>query len=380
VVGTALFVMLMASNMPTPLYAVYRTKFRFSTVELTLIFTAYAIVLIPALLVFGQLSDQVGRRRVIAAGLCGAGVSLALLAAARSTPWLFAARALQGLATGLLTAAAAAALVELEPGGDHRRAAVATVLGTNGGSAAGPLLAGVLAQSAPDRLVLCYIVGIGAVVLALVGVLTIRDPVTPSGVWRFQRPSVPADVRGAFARAALTGATVWSVGGLFLSIVPSYAAELLRTSNLALLGAITAFMLAVSCGSQVVLLRADVRSRDAQPAGLVLLIAGLGALIAAFPLNSMALVLTAAGLAGAGLGVALFGAQTEINHLAPPERRGEVTAAFMTALYGAVTVTAISTGLLADEYGLSTAVSVVGAVLALVAIGGTIWHLRVRIG
>jgi uncharacterized membrane protein YqjE len=52
----------------------------------------------------------------------------------------------------------------------------------------------------------------------------------------------------------------------------------------------------------------------------------------------------------------------------------------MTALYAAVTVTAITTGLLADAYGLSTAVSVVGAVLALLAIGGTIWHLRMRIG
>lgn len=79
-VGTAVFVMLVASNMPTPLYAIYRSRVRFSAVELTLIFTAYRMVLIPALLVFGQLSDRPGRRRVIAAGLCGAALSTGLLA------------------------------------------------------------------------------------------------------------------------------------------------------------------------------------------------------------------------------------------------------------------------------------------------------------
>src|SRR5205823_8566772 len=157
-VGVGLFVMLMGSNLATPLYAVYRRQLGFSAVELTLIFATYAILLVPSLLVFGQLSDRLGRRRVIAVGMAGGAVSLGLFAAADGTPWLFAARATQGLATGLMTAAAAAALVELEPRGHHGRAAVATVLGNNGGSAAGPLLAGMLAQWAPERLVLPYLV------------------------------------------------------------------------------------------------------------------------------------------------------------------------------------------------------------------------------
>jgi len=73
-------------------------------------------------------------------------------------------------------------------------------------------------------------------------------------------------------------------------------------------------------------LRGGMTPRRAQVGGLGLLIVGIAALVLAFPLNSLPFVLAAAVLAGTGLGFAYFGAQTEINRLAPGERRGEVTA------------------------------------------------------
>src|SRR3954454_9891512 len=118
-VGLALFVLLLDGNLATPLYAVYRERFGFSGTELTLIFAIYAIVLIPSLLVFGQLSDRIGRRRVLVCGLGIAIVGLALLALARSTAWLSLARAVQAVALGAVVGTAAAALVEAEPDGDH---------------------------------------------------------------------------------------------------------------------------------------------------------------------------------------------------------------------------------------------------------------------
>src|SRR5262245_59109527 len=99
-VAAALFILLAGANLPTPLYTVYRQQFGFSTVVLTLVFAVYAVVLIPSLLVFGQLSDSLGRRKVIVAGLCAAGLAMALFAAARGTGWLFAARGVQGIALG----------------------------------------------------------------------------------------------------------------------------------------------------------------------------------------------------------------------------------------------------------------------------------------
>jgi MFS family permease len=374
-VACALFVLLLDGNLPTPLYGVYREEFGFSGTTLTLIFAVYAIALVPSLLVFGQLSDRVGRRPVIAGGLGVAAVGLLLLAVAESTAALLAARAVQGIALGAAVGTIPAALVELEPNGDHSRAATAAVLGQSGGSAAGPLLAGALAQWAPAPRQLCYAVGLVVTIAAIAGVLTIREPRPPSGRWRLQKPSVPAPIRAGFARASVTCAAVWAIGALFLSVVPSYAADLLDTTDLALLGAIAAVMLAMACLAQALSLRGAITPRRAQPLGLTLLIAGIAALVLAFPLHALALVLAAAVLAGTGLGLGYFGSQSEINRLAPPERRGEVTAAFITCVYLSVTVTAISTGLLSDALSLASAVAIAGTVVAVVAVAATAWHV-----
>src|SRR5436189_221636 len=106
-----------------------------------------------------------------------------------------------------------------------------------GGSGAGPLIAGLLAEWAPDPLRLPYFVLLGATALVALCALRIPEPLRGrSGRWQVTRPAVPAGIRRPFARVALTAAVLWAAVALFLSIVPSYAAKLLQTSNLALLG------------------------------------------------------------------------------------------------------------------------------------------------
>jgi MFS family permease len=378
VIGAALFAPLFAANLPTPLYAVYEHRFGFNRTVLTLVFATYTVVLIPALLLFGQLSDRVGRRRVIALGLAIAAVAMAVFALARGTPWLFAARAVQGLAVGVITGTATAAAVELEPHGDRSRAAYVASLGQAAGAAAAPVVAGALAQWGPAPLVLCYLVGL--VVTAVLAVAVLRVPEAPprGGRWRPQLPSVPAGKRGAFTRAGLTGGSVWAVGALFLSVVPSYAGSLLRTGNLALLGGVTSVMLGSACAAQAVGQRARLASEVAQIAGLASLVAGLAALVGAFPARSLALLLAAAVFAGTGLGLGAFGAQAQVNGLAPEERRGEVTAAFITCIYVGVTLTAISAGLLSDALSLFAAVAIAAFVIGSLAAALLVWHWHSR--
>jgi len=105
VVGAAWFAMMAGSNVATPLYAIYGREFGFSKAVLTLVFATYALVLAPSLLVFGKLSDRIGRRRVMATGFATSTLGLVLFAAASGLPWLFAARAVQGLAVGMISGA-----------------------------------------------------------------------------------------------------------------------------------------------------------------------------------------------------------------------------------------------------------------------------------
>jgi MFS family permease len=109
----------------------------------------------------------------------------------------------------------------------------------------------------------------------------------------------------------------------------------------------------------------------------VLLAAALGALVLAFPLHSLALVLAGALLAGIGHGLGFLGAQADINRIAPPEARGEVTAAFYACTYLGVAVPVIGVGLLALPLSLFAAVTVFGVVIGGTALATAVWHLVV---
>jgi MFS family permease len=376
VVGGFWLATMAGANLATPLYAVYEQRFSFSHAALTLVFATYALVLAPSLLVFGQLSDRLGRRRVMSAGLVTASVGLLLFAFATGIGWLFAARAVQGLAVGMLGGAASAALVELDPRPEEHVAALVAALAQAGGSAAGPILAGVLAEWAPAPRVLCYVVVAAITAIGAVAVLRIPEPGTiTAGRWRVQRPHVPRPIRVPFARLSITSAAVWAICALFLSVVPSYAADLLDTDDLALLGSVSGLILASSCAAQLAARRVTAFAK-AQAAGLGLAAAGLVALVVAFPLHSLVCLLVAALLAGSGHGIAFLAAQSEINLAAPPNSRGEVNAAFYTCTYLGVAVAVIGTGLLTLTVALSTAVTLFALAMGAILIATAVWHLK----
>ena len=371
----AWLVLMAGANLATPLYPVYAERFRFSPLVLTAIFATYAVVLVPALVLFGRLSDRFGRRPVVVAGLATACLGLALFAAARSEWWLFGARAVQGLAVGMISGAATAALVELDPRGSRRRAALGAGLAQAGGSALGPLGGGVLAEWAPDPLRLGYLVTLALTAAAAAFVLRLderregaREP------WRPQWPRVPAEIRGPFLRLGLTAGAVWAAVALFLSIVPSYAESLLRTRNLALVASLGALALLTSFAAQAVAERQEVDHRRDQAMGCILLALGLGGLVAAAPTGSLALLASGAFVTGLGHGLAFLTAQQELNELAPAERRGEVTAAFIACIYLLVATFVVASGLLGSLFSLNTAVEAVGGTLIAVALATAAWH------
>ena len=114
------FLAFAANTAASPLYRVYENQFRFSPTTLTLLFTVYIVVLLTTLLLFGSVSDYRGRRIVMLAGLAFGAVGCGLFLIAHGVGLLFAARALQGVAVGLISGAASAALLDLRPRGGAR--------------------------------------------------------------------------------------------------------------------------------------------------------------------------------------------------------------------------------------------------------------------
>ena len=153
-----------------------------------------------------------------------------------------------------------------------------------------------------------------------------------------------------------------------VSIVPSYAAGFLHTHNLALLAAVAAIALVSSLVAQIGVRRWRPPSAVGHCAGLAALAAGLVALVAALPLRSLPLLVAGAVVAGVGHGLAFLNAQEELNRIAPEERRGEVTAAFIACIYFLLASAVIATGLLDLDLSLTLSVGVVSLVPAAAAL------------
>jgi MFS family permease len=377
VVWLAWTALMASANLASPLYAEYADRFSFSSLVLTLVFSTYAAVLVVALMLFGRLADRFGRKPVLLGGLTAGAIGVVLFALAYSTAWLFAARVFQGLAVGMVSGPATAVLVELEPHDGSQRPALLAGLAQVGGSAAGPIVAAVLAEWAPWPLHLCYWVSLATLVAAAAAVLALPEPGERAREpWRIRMPRLPDERRTDFARVALTSALVWGSLAMFLSVVPKYAGELLDSHNLALVGVVAAFAVVASGPAHVLAERLPMDLRAGQAGGLVALAVGLAALTVAAPEHSLALLVVAALTAGGGHGVAFVNAQHELNGIAPPDRRAEVTAAFICCIYAVVGGATVGSGLLALDLPFTLAVGIVTSMLAAAALVTAGWAAR----
>jgi MFS family permease len=274
------------ANLAAPLYRQYAEEFRFPTIVLTTVFATYAVTLVLTLLTCGRLADRVGRRSVITSGLGIGIVALPLFAVAGSPFWLYAARALQGVAVGLVSGPATAALVELDPDPGSGRPALLAGLAQAVGSGTGPLLAGALAQVAPTPLHLSFLVTAGVTFAWAVLVWLVPESGARSvEPWRIQWPRVPSAIRADFWRLGLTAGLVWASLALFLSVVPSYVAELLDTDNLTLIGANSALACFASALTQLAAHHLPTPRRTTQAVGLGVLAAGLVLLVVSASLH-----------------------------------------------------------------------------------------------
>lgn len=185
-----------------------------------------------------------------------------------------------------------------------------------------------------------------------------------------RHPGGPA-VRGV----GLTAGLVWASLALYLSVVPSYVADLLATDNLALLGANSALACFASAGAQVWARAHGGRPHRWQGLGLTLLAAGLVLLVVSSLTHSLPTVLAGAVATGVGHGLAFIRAQHELNTFVPPQRRAEVSAAFACCIYVVVGSAVITVGLIDESGGLTRGVGIVGGLLTAASLATAGWQV-----
>jgi MFS family permease len=367
-VAAVIAVAFYASATPSPLYGVYQARWHFSTPVLSLVYATYAIGVLVSLLLVGSLSDQAGRRPVLAWSLLGLLVSALVFATASSLAWLFAARALQGLATGAALGAAGAALIDLHPTANTRTASLVNGVVALGGLGVGALLSSALVQflPAPRELPFVVVAAMIALLLALVGLMP--EPVSREGrtVLRPQRPAIPQQTRGPFALAALGVIGSWSIAGVYLALGPALAGHLLQTQG-ELAGGAAAVAL-MGSGALAQLAGRNLANRTLTVAGSLLVALGMALTATAVAVGSAAFFLAASALAGVGFGLAFMGSLRHLSAAIPADRRAEVMSAFYIVGYLSLALPAIAAGFIANAIGLSETFELLSAGVVVVAL------------
>lgn len=367
---------MLGTTLPTPLYSLYQKRFGFSELVITVIFATYAAGVIAALLVFGRLSDEVGRRPVLLLGLALSALSAAAFLIARGLPLLLVGRFLSGLSAGIFTGTATATIVDLAGRGGRGRATLLASAANMGGLGCGPLLAGLLAQWVLLPLHMPFWVDIGLLIPAGAGVALMPEPVRARGrpKLRIQTLSVPRAMRGVFVRSSLTAFAGFAVLGLSTAVSPAFLGRELSVKSEAVVGVVVFGVFLASTFGQLLLERLP--HRFAVPAGCVGLIAGMGLLAFALAEASLPVLIAGIMLAGAAQGLGFRAALADVNDAAPEHQRGAVASSFFVVAYLAISAPVVGEGILSQAAGLQAAGLVFAAVVA--AIAAVVLALLVR--
>lgn len=357
------------SAVPSPLYSLYQDMWGFSDAVLTEVFAIYVVALLFSLLVFGGLSDHVGRRPVLLGAIFFEALSLVFFLVAGGVATLALARVVQGLATGVALATLSAVIVDLQPAHAPKRSGVVNGVAPLAGLALGALGCGLLVQFAPWPTSLIFVILL--VALAFSALAVWKSPETSalrSGARRSLIPKVglPAHLRPEFMTLLPIMVAGWALGGLYLSLGPSIASSFIDKDPY-LTGAIVVTALC-GTGAFVVYLLRRREPRTVIRLAAAWLCVGIALSLIGLQLDVGHLALIGTVVSGVGFGASALGSFGALVDLPHPDERGELFAFAYVVSYVAFSVPAVISGFASDRIGLHDTAVIYGAVILVVSI------------
>ncbi|MEU0312714.1 MFS transporter [Nocardioides sp. NPDC006273] len=356
------------ASAPAPLYVFYVDEQGWGSFVITVVFATYGAGVAISLFLAGHLSDRFGRRRVVAPAVLLNVLSALIFLSTHELGWLLLARLLSGLGVGMLTATATAHLAELHrrsrPEASTTRAEAVATAANVGGLGLGPLIAGALAEWAPQPLYTPYVVFAFLMVLGLLAVVAAPETVDtdqPDWTYRPQRVRVPADARGAYFAAGMASFVTFAMFGFFTSLVPSFLAEDLDIRSHAVAGVVGFSIFGAAALFQV--LAGGWPRRRLYVAGLLALAAGLLLVVGALLSGTFWVLVVGALVTGAGGGMSFKAAIATVISVAPEDGRGEALAGLFLMAYLGITVPVVLLGVLLQYVATDPAMIAFGALL-----------------
>ncbi len=377
-VTMAFMINMMGTTLPTAIYRYYQLQYGFTPTVITVIYACYAIGVLGALLAVGNWSDQLGRRRMLLAGLCFSAASAVTFLLSHGQLGLMLGRLLSGISAGIFTGTATVAVIELAPASWRRQATLAATASNMLGLGLGPLLSGVLVELLPAPMRLPYAVHLLLIAAAMLAVWNAPETaqLPARAKLGLQRIALPAEVRHVFVPAAMAGFAGFVVVGFFAAVAPQLIRVVLGYNSAIVIGAIVFLLFASSAIGQIV--QTAIAAQRRQPAGCIGLIAGLLAVALSVPERSLGALLIGTALAGIGQGISFRAGLAEIAAKAPPNRRAEATSSFFVVLYIAISLPVIGLGIVVQFSGIQQATLIFAGLTIVLVLVALLLLLRSR--
>jgi len=369
--GCVVAVLFMGSTLLTPLYDLYSTAYRLSVLGLGVLYAVYVIGNLVALLFFGRLSDQVGRRPIALASLALAALSTFLFLFARGPTWLFAARIISGLGVGLGSGAATAWITEFTPEAKRTSAASMMTAFNFAGLALGVMSAGLLVQYEPHPLRLPFEMYL--VLLTVLALFVARTPETlraRSQIDLKPRLGVPSGARLPFIAPAAGGFAAMAIVGFYAALGPTTLKHSLHVVNSALSGAVVAELFVVA--ALVIVATRHLTARATMMIGLMTIPIGVVLLVVAQRYGSLTIMLLSASFCGLSAALAYRGGLAVAGTLTPPERRAEVASSYFVCCFIGNALPIIGVAALTKFNGADVASLVFAGVLSIISVAALV--------
>ena len=159
-VTCATFIDIIAYSIAVPVLPDLSRRLGATPTMIGLLFGSFGVTLLAVSVPMGAISDRVGRRLPLVAGMLALAAASVLFAVSNSLPWLFAARMVQGAADGVTWVVGLALIADLYGPADRGRVMGYAMSGTNVALVVGPSIGG-------------WLYGIGGVALPFVFVAAV---------------------------------------------------------------------------------------------------------------------------------------------------------------------------------------------------------------
>ena len=347
---------LWTSAAPALTYGLYAREWHLTHVVTAGMFAIYPIGVVVMLVGFGGISDQIGCRATMLAGLLASLAGALLFAVAPDVWWVFAGRALMGIGVGLAAGPSTAAILEFTNPERTKGAASVTMGAQAIGFAAALLLGGALTEYGPWPTRLCFWVLALFLVILLIGVwLLPRDTEGGAGSdWRSRMPFVPKHVRPVFTVSSTAMVAAYAFGVLVLSLGGQVEHDLIGSPNALVNGAVLSFF-------PIVMGAVGIVSRGLSPrvsliVGALVSALGMVLLVLAVNFRDLVIYLLATAAAGGAYSLLFVGGLQVISAAAPERNRGSILSALYLLGYLSMGALALVLGAVATTQGLGFAV------------------------